>query len=260
MTESRLSVSVLMPAYNEATTVAGIVRRVLALEMDLREIIVVDDGSTDATAEIVRGIAAVDPRVKLVRFERNRGKTAAIARAIKEATGDIIAIQDADLEYDPSELSAVVAPILQGRADVVYGSRFLIRHTARTLYFSQYLANRSLTLLSNLLTHRKMTDIETGHKAFRAGVIKPLSLTSKGFGLEVEITAMICRTKARTCEVPISYYGRTYQEGKKISARDGFAAVFYVIYFNLIRPWFPSSRAYIAQVNAFLQADGDGRR
>ncbi len=254
MMQSQLSVSVLMPAYNEATTIARILRRVLAVEMNLKEVIVVDDGSTDATAEIVRGIAAVDPRVELVQFEPNRGKTAAIAHAIRKATGDIIAIQDADLEYDPAELREVIAPILEGHADVVYGSRFLPRRAARVLYFSHYLANRWLTFLSNVLTHRNMTDIETGYKAFRAGVIKPLSLSSKGFGLEVEITAMICKTKARTYEVPISYYGRTYEEGKKIAAKDGFAALFYVLYYNLVRPWFPSARAYVAEVNAFLDA------
>jgi glycosyltransferase involved in cell wall biosynthesis len=252
MTESNLSVSVLMPAYNEEATVAQVLRRVLALEMHIREVIVVDDGSTDATAEIVRGIASADPRVNLICLERNQGKTAAIAQAIKSATGDIITIQDADLEYDPGELLEVIAPILQGHADVVYGSRFLVHHATRVLYFYHYLANRCLTFLSNLLTNRNMTDIETCYKAFRAGVIKPLSLTSKGFGLEVEITAMICKTKARTYEVPISYYGRTYEEGKKISCKDGLMAMFYIVYYNLVTAWFPRTRKYVAQVNASL--------
>jgi glycosyltransferase involved in cell wall biosynthesis len=254
MTEPRLSISILMPAYNEEATIARILKRVLALEMNLKEVIVVDDGSSDATAESVRAIASVDPRVNLVQFERNQGKTAAIACAIKKATGDIIAIQDADLEYDPSELPEVIAPILEGHADVVYGSRFLIRRAARVLYFYHYLANRGLTFLSNLLTNRNMTDIETCYKAFRTCVIKPCALTSKGFGLEVEITAMICKTKARTYEVPISYYGRTYEEGKKISLKDGLFAVFYILYYNLVHPWLPKARAYITQVNTSLDS------
>ncbi len=242
-----------MAAYNEETTVAQVLGRVLALEMNLKEVIVVDDGSTDATAATVQGVASADPRVKLFRFKRNQGKTAAIAHAIKNAAGDIIAIQDADLEYDPGELLEVIAPILQGHADVVYGSRFLVHRATRVLYFYHYLANRWLTFLSNLLTNRNMTDIETCYKAFRSGVIKPLSLSSRGFGLEVEITAMICKTRARTYEVPISYYGRTYEEGEKISGKDGLMAVFYIVYYNLVRAWFPSTRLYIAQVNAYLK-------
>jgi glycosyltransferase involved in cell wall biosynthesis len=181
------------------------------------------------------------------------GKTAAIARAIAAATGDILIVQDADLEYDPSEIPAVIEPILQGQADVVYGSRFMVRRAARVLYFYHYIANRLLTFLSNLLTNRNMSDIETCYKAFRAGVIKPMRLTSKGFGMEVEITAMICKTKARTYEVPISYYGRTYEEGKKIGLRDGVKALYYIGYYNLVHPWLPAGRAYIREANRFLE-------
>ena len=146
----------------------------------------------------------------------------------------------------------MIAPILSGHADVVFGSRFLVRKASRVLYFYHYLANVGLTFLSNLLTNRNMSDIETGYKAFRADVIKPLILTSKGFGMEVEITAMVCKTRAATYEVPISYYGRPYEEGKKIGFMDGVAALWYIGYYNLIKPWTRSGRAYVRTVNESL--------
>lgn len=257
MAIGRCRLSVLVAAYNEEKTIGRILGQLLSLlEVDLQEIVVVDDGSQDRTAEIVSESAARDPRVRLILHEQNMGKTAAIARAIAAATGDILIVQDADLEYDPSEIPAVIAPILQGQADVVYGSRFMVRRAARVLYFYHYLANRFLTFLSNLLTNRNMTDIETCYKAFRAGVIKPLRLTSKGFGMEVEITAMVCKTEARTYEVPISYYGRTYEEGKKIGLMDGVKALCYIVYYNLVRPWLPAGRAYIWEANRFLESNG----
>lgn len=251
--QALMRVSVLIPAYNEEATVEQVLRRVLRLGGLVGEVIVVDDGSTDHTAEIVERVAREDARVQLIRQTPNRGKTAAIARAIERACGDILIIQDADLEYDPAEITDVVSPILEGKADVVYGSRFLVRRAARVLYYYHYLANCFLTFLSNLLTNRNMTDIETCYKAFRSGVIKPLKLTSKGFGLEVEITAMVCKTKARTYEVPISYHGRTYEEGKKIGVKDGLAAIWYIFYYNLIHPWRRSSRHYVARVNRYLE-------
>jgi glycosyltransferase involved in cell wall biosynthesis len=241
-----------MPAYNEAGTIEEVLRRVLAMPVALREVVVVDDGSTDGTAGLVEAVAAADPRVRLLRQARNQGKTAAIQRALDEARGDIVIIQDADLEYDPAEIPEVIAPILAGQADVVYGSRFVVRRAARVLYFYHYLANRTLTLLCNLLTNRNMTDIETCYKAFRAGVIKPLRLTSRGFGMEVEITAMVCKTRARTYEVPISYYGRTYEEGKKIGYFDGGMALWYIVYYNLVAPRRRRGREFVATVNAFL--------
>jgi glycosyltransferase involved in cell wall biosynthesis len=245
-------VSVLMPVYNEEATVGTVIRRVLALGSLIKEIIVVDDGSSDRTGEIVQSIADRNPVVRYVRQPANRGKTAAIQRALQEASGEIVIVQDADLEYDPSEIPAVIEPILSGHADVVYGSRFLVRRAARVLYFYHYLANSALTFLSNLLTNRNMTDIETCYKAFRAGVVKPLELTSRGFGMEVEITALVSHTRARTYEVPISYYGRSYEEGKKIGYWDGFMAGLYILYYNLVVPYTPRGRRYIAAVNAYL--------
>lgn len=249
------SISVLVAAYNEEKTIGQILNQLLSLsEINIHEVVVVDDGSQDRTAEIVRELADRDSRVQLICQGRNLGKTNAISRAIAAATGHILIVQDADLEYDPTEIPAVVAPILLGQADVVYGSRFMVRRAARVLYFYHYLANRLLTFLSNLLTNRNMTDIETCYKAFHAGLIKPLCLTSKGFGMEVEITAMVCKTQARTYEVPISYYGRTYKEGKKIGLLDGVKALYYIAYYNLVRPWLPAGRAYIGEANRFLES------
>ncbi len=245
--------SVLIPVYNEEKTVDEILTRVLALGPVVKEIVVVDDGSKDQTAEIVRGRAEAEGKIRFFQAPKNQGKTAAIKQALALATGDIIIIQDADLEYDPAEIPDVIAPILMGVADVAYGSRFLVRKATRVLYFYHYLANVGLTFLCNMLTNRNMTDIETCYKAFRAEVIKPLNLTSKGFGMEVEITAMVCKTRARTYEVPISYYGRSYEEGKHISTWDGVMALWYIGYYNIIKPWLPAGRRYIRTVNAGLE-------
>ena len=246
--------SVLVPVYNEAKTVETVLRQVLALGAIVKEVVVVDDGSTDGTAAILDRVAAEDSRIRVFRLDRNRGKTAAVRRALAQATGDVLIIQDADLEYDPAEIPNVVAPILEGKADVVYGSRFLVRRATRVLYFHHYMANCCLTFLSNLLTNRNMSDIETCYKAFRSGVIRPLGLTSRGFGLEVEITAMICKTNARTYEVPISYYGRTYDEGKKIVLGDAVRALMYILYYNLVAPHSAAVRAYVRRVNAYLES------
>ncbi len=244
--------SVLIPVYNEEPTVREILTRVLALGAVVKEIVVVDDGSKDKTAEIVRQFAEGEPKVRFYQSPINQGKTAAIKKALELATGEILIIQDADLEYDPAEIPEVIDPILNGHADVVFGSRFLVRKAARVLYFYHYLANVGLTFLSNMLTNRNMSDIETCYKAFRAEVIKPMVLTSKGFGMEVEITAMICKTRARTYEVPISYYGRPYEEGKKIGPMDGVAALYYIGYYNLVKPYLSSGRSYIKAVNEGL--------
>ncbi len=251
--------SVLVPAFNEQETIGHVLDKITRLGPALKEIIVVDDGSTDETPAILADAASRNEIIRVVRLDRNRGKTAAICEAISQAAGDILIVQDADLEYDPAEIPDVISPIVSGEADVVYGSRFLVRRATRVLYFYHYLANKSLTFLSNLLTNRNMSDIETCYKAFRAGVIKPLKLSSKGFGMEVEITAMVCKTQARTYEVPISYYGRSYSEGKKIGVADGVMALYYILYYNLIHSRLPSGRQYVRDVNAFLSNRRDSR-
>jgi len=241
--------SVVVPAYNEEATI-GIILRRLAAVPHLKEVIVVDDCSADQTCRRVEEAGL--PCVRLLRQPKNSGKTAAVRRGLQEVTGDITMIQDADLEYDPQEIESVIAPILECRADVVYGSRFLVRRATRVLYFYHYLANKGLTFFSNLLTNVNMTDIETCYKAFRTPLIQPLPLTSSRFGMEVEITALVTKTKARIYEVPISYHGRTYEEGKKISLRDGIAALWYVFYFNLFAPHLSAQKKYITRANAFL--------
>jgi glycosyltransferase involved in cell wall biosynthesis len=243
------SLSVIVPAYNEASTIGIILQRLCRLKT-FKEVIVVDDSSTDSTPLEVEKMGY--PEVRLIRQKQNAGKTAAVKRGLQEVTGDLTIIQDADLEYDPEEIKDVIMPILENKADVVYGSRFLVKRAARVLYFYHYLANKSLTFLSNMLTNVNMTDIETCYKAFRTPLIKNLPLTSSGFGMEVELTALITKTNARIYEVPISYYGRTYEEGKKIKFRDGLAAFWHIFYYNLISYISPSIRKYVKEANAFL--------
>ncbi|MCY3006172.1 MAG: glycosyltransferase family 2 protein [Planctomycetota bacterium] len=258
-----MKVSILVPAYNEQSTIGLVLRKLLDVPLVNqfnvdKEIIVVDDGSTDETCQRIEAFLENNPadqdKIHLIRQPRNLGKTAAIATAIKKATGDVMIIQDADLEYDPREIPGVLYPIFENWADVVYGSRFLVKKASRVLYFYHYVANKFLTLLSNVLTNRNMSDIETCYKAFRREVIVPLELTSQGFGMEVEITAMVCKTRARTYEVPISYYGRTYEEGKKIGVRDGIAAIWYILYYNLFHPWTQAGQTYIQTVDDSLKA------
>ncbi len=249
--------SVIVPAFNEEPTIGQVLESLCRLSI-VKEVVVVDDGSTDATCQKVQQVRL--PNVRLIRQERNAGKTAAVRRGLQEVTGEVVIIQDADLEYDPAEIEDVIRPILENKADVAYGSRFLVKRATRLLYFYHYLANKLLTFLSNLLTNVNMTDIETCYKAFRAPLIKPLPLSSAGFGMEVEITALIAKTRARLYEVPISYYGRTYEEGKKIRARDGLAAIWYILYYNLVAPHTPSRRRYIREADAFLARTKDSSR
>ncbi|HEV7798751.1 MAG TPA: glycosyltransferase family 2 protein [Pyrinomonadaceae bacterium] len=224
--------SVVVPVYNEVHTLAEVVRRLLGIPC-LLEIIIVDDCSTDGTGEVARRLATEYMEVRLVRHERNAGKTAALKTGFALTTGEIVIVQDADLEYDPADIYGVIRPILEGHADVVFGSRFLVRRAARVLYFYHYLANKFLTYLSNALTNLNMTDVETGYKAFRGEIIRNLLIVSSGFGFEVEVAAKIAKLNVAIYEVPISYYGRTYAEGKKIVFRDGVMALWLVIRFNL---------------------------
>ena len=253
---SRACVSVLIPAFNEEATIEQVLRSVLEQDV-VKEIVVVDDGSTDRTVECV--LKVDDARIRLFRQSTNSGKTAAISRAVKEATGEVLIVQDADLEYDPSEIPVVVAPILEGHADVVYGSRFLVRRAARVVYFYHYLANQFLTTLSNSLTNLNMTDVETGYKAFRAEILKAIPLKSKGFGMEIELTASIAQVPLRIYEVPISYYGRTYDEGKKIGFWDGIAAVGYVVYFNIVERQSEERRGFRAKMERLIRQRSEGK-
>jgi len=224
--------SVVMPVFNEEKTVAHVIERVFnEVQVDC-ELIAVNDGSTDRSGEILDRLAASDKRIQVV-HQKNGGKTAALKRGFELTRGSIVLVQDADLEYDPAEIGHVIQPILDGNADVVYGSRFLVRRAARVLYFYHYVANRCLTLVSNALTNLNMTDIETGYKAFRGDIIRDMVIESSGFGVEVEITAKVAKLRTRVYEVPISYYGRTYEEGKKIVFMDGIFAFWYVLRFNL---------------------------
>jgi glycosyltransferase involved in cell wall biosynthesis len=228
---SRLSVVV--PAYNEEKTLAAVTERLL-LVPHLHEIVIVDDCSTDHTPAITRRLAEQYGEVRVIRHNRNQGKTAALKTGFAATTGDIVIVQDADLEYDPAEIKDVIQPILTGVADVVYGSRFLVHNSARALSPRHFFANKSLTFFSNLLTRLRFSDVETGYKAFRGDIIRHMVITSKGFGFEIEATAKICKLGCVAREVPITYYGRTYEQGKKIRKRDGLLALWYIVRYNLL--------------------------
>jgi Glycosyltransferases involved in cell wall biogenesis len=230
---SKNVLSVIMPAFNEEATIVDITERVLAVD-GILELIIVDDCSSDGTAEIVKQLCEADSRVRYEKLSSNQGKTAAIRHGISLSRGEIVIIQDSDLEYDPTEISEVIGPILNGFADVVYGSRFMVKKATRVLYFWHYLANKGLTLVSNCLTNLNMTDIETCYKAFRGDIIRSMVITSTRFGFEVEATAKIAKIGCTIYEVPISYYGRTYAEGKKIGFRDGVAALWFLVKYNLL--------------------------
>ncbi len=211
-----LRLSVVMPVYNEAATVADVLRKVLS-QPEVFEVIVVDDCSTDGSDRIVAGLG--EPRVRPFRHERNRGKGAAVRTGFAEVHGDVVIVQDADLEYDPADYGILLGPIREGRADAVFGSRFL-GGPHRVLLFWHYAGNRALTLLSNMITNVNLTDMETGAKAFRADTLRAVTLRQNGFGFEPEITAKLARLGARIWEAPVSYAGRTYAEGKKITWVD----------------------------------------
>jgi glycosyltransferase involved in cell wall biosynthesis len=220
-----MQITVVVPCYNEKNTILALVERVIAAPFD-KEIIVVDDGSSDGTREVLERQVAPLPGVRVLLQEQNRGKGAALRRGFAEATGDVVIVQDADLEYDPAQIPVVVAPILQGHADVVYGSRFL-GGPHRVLYFWHSVGNTILTLFSNMVSDLNLTDMETCYKAFRREVIQSINLEEDRFGFEPEVTLKLARKKGiRIYEVPISYYGRTYADGKKIGMKDGFRALY----------------------------------
>ena len=233
-----MKLSVLVPAYNEVSTLEEAIRRVRTVRLP-KEIIVVEDGSTDGTRELLQRLAAEAELardslndLKVLFQPRNQGKGAAIRSALPHITGDVVIIQDADLEYDPRDYMKLLEPILSGRADVVYGTRFYGGGPHRVLFFWHYLGNQFLTLCSNVLTNLNLTDMEVGYKVFRSEVLKGLQLKSNRFGFEPEVTMKVAKRQWRVYEVPISYYGRTYAEGKKITWKDGIAT-----FYALLRFW-----------------------
>ncbi len=226
--------SVIIPVFNEAATVAELVRRVRDVPLDI-EIVTVNDASSDRSGAILEELRDSGVIQVVVHHPANRGKGAAIRSGIAAATGDIIVVQDADLEYDPSELPRLMQPILDGRAEAVFGSRFL-GGDHRVLYFWHSVGNRFLTLMSNMFTDLNLTDMETCYKMVKAPLMKSLVLTSDRFGFEPEVTARLAQARARIWEVAISYSGRTYAEGKKIGWRDGVAAIMHIVRFNLLPP------------------------
>jgi glycosyltransferase involved in cell wall biosynthesis len=228
-----IGVSFLIPAYNEAATIGEVLERIDALDID-SQIVVVDDGSTDATASIVEAYAAGRPHVELLR-QPNRGKGSAVRLAATRITQDIAVIQDADMEYDPADVVALIAPIERGVADVVYGSRLSGGAPQRAYLFWHLVGNRFLSLLTGLLFNTTLSDMETGYKAFRSDVLRSLRLEQDDFAIEPEITGEVCRRGLRVYEMPISYYGRTYAEGKNITWRDGFKAIRVLVQVRLRR-------------------------
>jgi glycosyltransferase involved in cell wall biosynthesis len=225
--------SVVMPVYNEATTVADVIKTVLA-QRPVRQLIIVDDASRDGTWETLQLLAQNEPRIELVRHEVNQGKGAALRTGISHATEPVVVIQDADLEYDPAEYHRLLAPILSGKADVVFGSRFTGSDAHRVLYYWHSVGNKMLTTLSNMASDLNLTDMETCYKTFRREIIQKIKIEENRFGFEPEITAKVARLKVRIFEVAISYYGRTYAEGKKIGWRDGFHALWCVFKYNFL--------------------------
>jgi glycosyltransferase involved in cell wall biosynthesis len=223
-----------MPVYNEAATIGEVVQVVLA-QRPVQQLVIVDDCSTDGTWDKLQPLAQNDPRIKLIRHDVNQGKGAALRTGIAHATSELVIIQDADLEYDPTEYHQLLAPMLAGKADVVFGSRFIGSGAHRVLYFWHSVGNSFLTLCSNMATDLNLTDMETCYKVFRREIIQKIAIEENRFGFEPEITAKVAKLKVRIYEVAISYYGRTYAEGKKIGWRDGFRALWCILKYNFFR-------------------------
>jgi glycosyltransferase involved in cell wall biosynthesis len=223
-----------MPAYNEAATIASVVAKVL-VRPEVAELVIVDDGSSDGTGAAIQELAAREPRVRAFSHEVNRGKGAALRTGFSKATAPLVVVQDADLEYDPADYPILLGPILEGKADVVFGSRFLGSGSHRVLYFWHFVANTGLTLLSNMGTNLNITDMETCFKVFKREVIQSIEIEENRFGFEPEITAKVARfrPRLRIYEVAISYHGRTYEDGKKIGWRDGVRALWCIWKYNL---------------------------
>lgn len=233
-----MRLSIVIPVYNELATIGEVLQRVLAVQVGVpKELIIVDDHSTDGTRDYLQSLSGHEKpdgtTIKLFLHEKNQGKGAAIRTGLSQVTGDIVLIQDADLEYDPEDYAALLKPILNGRADVVFGNRFH-GETHRVLYFWHYVGNRFLTTLCNVVVNLNLTDMEVGYKVFRAAVLKQIQIHSSRFGFEPEITVKIARLGCRIYEVPISYHGRTYAEGKKIGWRDGVAAILHILRYRFL--------------------------
>lgn len=227
-------ISIIMPVYNESGSVQASIERVLEdSATSVHELIIIDDASTDGSAAKIEESARTDPRIRWIQQPHNMGKGAAIRRGFTELTGDVVIIQDADLEYDPADYPRLLKPILSGHADVVYGSRFAGMQEQRVLFFWHSLGNRFITLLSNMLTDLNLTDVETCYKAMRTDILQKIDLRENRFGIEIELTAKLARQRARIYEVGISYHGRTYEEGKKIGWRDGLRALWCILKYNL---------------------------
>ena len=231
-----MKISIIIPCFNEEKTISNLVGQVLKALIDMKkQIVIVDDCSTDNTFKILQELSALDKSINVISHSSNQGKGAAIRTALLSVTGDIVIIQDADLEYNPSEFPKLLKPILDGNADVVYGSRFKSGDAARVIYFWHRLGNLFLTFFSNMFTNLNLTDMETCYKVFRIEVLNQIRIEENRFGIEPEITAKISkiRPRLRIYEVGISYYGRTYDEGKKITYKDGFRAIYAIIKYNL---------------------------
>ncbi len=251
-----MRLSVVIPVYNERATLRTIVARVLEVPLDI-ELVCVDDGSSDGSREILGQLSEQYPQMRAVFQPRNMGKGAALRRGIQGATGDYVVIQDADLEYDPAEYSVLIEPLVQGKADVVYGSRFMGGRPHRVLYFWHSVGNRLLTLLSNCVTNLNLTDMETCYKVFRREVIQSIPLQEDRFGFEPEVTVKIAKLRLRVYEVGISYSGRTYEEGKKIGWKDGVRAIWCLMKYSFKK--IPATTAATARVGGEQPEDSSKR-